>query len=82
MTDNYQFLVRRQRRFIDQYRITFRCYQRPDNNSQLIGFESDKVYTGRYYNGLYEIAIDWGRSNPFLIEKKQFQAYFKLMERP
>ena len=77
---NSEFLIRRQRRNIDRFRIVFRCCKRPDASSQLIGFKADKVYIGRYYNGLYEISVDWGRGKPFLIEKKQFEQYFQLMD--
>ena len=82
MTDNNLFLIRRQRRFIDQYRIVFRCQQQPEQSSQLIGFEADKEYVGRYYNGLYEVAVDWGRSTPFLIGRQQFAKYFTLLKSP
>ena len=67
-------------RRIDPFRITFQCFKLPETNSQLIGFETDKTYTGRYYNGLYEISVDWGRSRPFIIEQKQFYKYFQLID--
>ena len=74
-----QFLVRQQQRSLDRFRIIFLCCKLPEVGSQLIGFEANKIYTGRYYNGLYEISVDWGRSKPFLIEKKQFEKYFQLI---
>ena len=67
-------------RRVDPFRIAFQCFKLPETNSQLIGFETDKIYTGRFYNGLYEISVDWGRSQPFVVERKQFYKYFQLID--
>ncbi|MEQ9438563.1 MAG: hypothetical protein RIG62_05925 [Cyclobacteriaceae bacterium] len=64
----------------DKFRICFRCSCRPDDNSGLNGFEVDKSYTGRAYNGLFEIAPDWGRGRPsILLRKRLFDRYFEIV---
>ena len=77
MKDKYIF-KEQSRRNVDPFRITFHCFRLPETGSKLVGFKDNRLYTGRYYNGLYEISVDWGRSKPFLIEKKQFEKYFQL----
>lgn len=64
----------------DKFRIYFRCSHRPENSSGLNGFELDKSYMGRAYNGLYEIAPDWGRGKPsILLRKRLFERYFEVL---
>ena len=65
----------------DQFRIVFHCYNLPEVGSRLIGFEANKIYTGRFYNSLYEISVDWGRSKPYIIEKRQFEKYFRRIDK-
>ena len=78
---NSQFLRSQPPRNIDPFKITFHCFKLPETGSQLIGFEANKIYTGRLYNSLYEISVDWGRSKPFVIERKQFEKYFQLTDK-
>ncbi|MEM6842638.1 MAG: hypothetical protein AAF944_22345 [Bacteroidota bacterium] len=63
----------------DKFRIQFRCSRRPDELSGLADFEVDKFYIGRAYNGLFEIAPDWGRGKPsVLLRKGLFERYFEI----
>ena len=77
---NGQLSAQAQQRSIDQFKITFHCFKLPEMSSQLVGFKVNTIYTGRFYNGLYEISVDWGRRKPFLIEKKQFEKYFQRID--
>ncbi len=71
-------MVRRYNRVMDRFRISFKCNRQPEDNSGLQGFEKDKLYLGRAYNGLYEISTEWGRGKPtFLLDRKMFQQYFE-----
>ena len=64
----------------DRFRIQFRCSHRPDEQSGLSEFEVDKDYIGRAYNGLFEIAPDWGRGKPsVLLRKRLFERYFEIL---
>ncbi len=64
----------------DKFKIQFRCSRRPDEHSGLADFEVNKCYTGRTYNGLYEIAPEWGRGKPsVLLRRRLFDRYFKVM---
>ncbi|MGB3850973.1 MAG: hypothetical protein WA958_13460 [Tunicatimonas sp.] len=78
---NSDFLVWRQRRRKDPFKISYECHREP-----LIGarapFSVGEVYNGRYYNGLYEVSTNWGREEAYQLRQKEFDAYFKLIEEP
>ncbi len=66
---------------MDKFRIAFRCSKQPELNTGLLGFEPEKHYTGRAYNGLFEISTEWGRGRPTLVlDKKLFERYFELIK--
>jgi hypothetical protein len=64
----------------DRFRIEFRCSRKPDDQSGLSDFEENRSYIGRTYNGLFEIAPDWGRGKPsVLLRKRLFERYFEVL---
>jgi hypothetical protein len=63
-------------------KIEYVCVKKP-NLPKLEGFEVKGVYKGRTFNNLYEISVEWASHKPtFLIEKKTFDQFFKLVEKP
>ncbi len=63
-------------------KIEYICVKKP-NLPKLEGFEVKGVYKGRTFNNLYEISVEWASHKPtFLIEKKTFDQFFKLVEKP
>jgi hypothetical protein len=63
-------------------KIEYICVKKP-NLPKLEGFEVKNVYRGRTFNNLFEISVEWASHKPtFLIEKKTFDQFFKLVERP
>ncbi|BDD11190.1 hypothetical protein FUAX_36220 [Fulvitalea axinellae] len=65
---------------MDKFRIEYRCRKQPNNQSELQGFEAQKVYVGRTYNGLYEVSPDWGSgARSALISGSVFREYFELL---
>ncbi len=67
----------------DRFRIKFRCSRKPDEQSGLSDFEENQSYEGRTYNGLFEIAPDWGRGKPSIILRKRlFERYFEFVTKP
>lgn len=67
---------------MDKFRITFKCIKIPRDLSSLEGYAADKQYTGRTYNGLFEVSTHWGSDRPTaLISKQLFDQYFILLEK-
>lgn len=65
---------------MDRFKISFKCNKQPDVSSGLFGFEPEKCYRGRSFNGLYEISSEWGRGKPTIIlDKKIFYRYFEVV---
>jgi hypothetical protein len=63
-------------------KIEYTCIKKP-NLPKLEGFEVKGVYKGRTFNNLYEISVEWASHKPtFLIEKKTFDQFFRLVEKP
>jgi len=63
-------------------RILYKCVKTPDGVS-LQGFEKNKTYKGRAFNGLYEISEEWATHKPtYLLDKKEFDKYFQVVEKP
>lgn len=66
---------------MDRFKISFKCSKQPEVNTGILGFEPEKNYTGRSYNGLFEISTEWGRGKPtILLDKKIFDRYFELIQ--
>ena len=62
-------------------RIEYRCFKTPES-THLKGFIKGKVYKGRSFNGLYEITPEWAGHQPtYLVEKKEFDQYFEVVEK-
>jgi hypothetical protein len=78
---NSDFLMWRQRRRRDPFKISFECHSEPKLGGQA-PFSAGQVYRGRYYNGLYEVSADWGRKEAYHLRQREFDAYFKLIEAP
>lgn len=71
---------RKYNRVMDKFKISFKCNKEPNESIGLFGFEHDKAYTGRTYNGLFEVSADWGRGKPTIIlDRKIFERYFELL---
>lgn len=65
---------------MDRYKISFKCNKQPEISSGLLGFEPEKNYRGRSYNGLYEISTEWGKGKPtVLLDRKIFNRYFEII---
>lgn len=69
------------KKYSDKHRISYKCNRKPDSGSGLTGFEADKYYVGRSFNGLIEVSADWGRGNPsILLDYKRFNRYFEVLQ--
>ena len=79
---NSDFLVWRQRRHQDQFKISYECYCAPLLSNKQHSFKVGKIYSGRYYNGLYQVSADWGREETHHLSRSEFEAYFRLVNRP
>lgn len=65
---------------MDRFKIAFKCNRKPDVASGLFGFEPEKYYRGRAYNGLFEISSEWGKGKPTMVlDKKIFYRYFEIV---
>ena len=63
-------------------KILYKCVKSPDIIT-LQEFKKDKIYKGRAFNGLFEISEEWATHKPtYLLEKKEFDKYFQLVEQP
>lgn len=63
-------------------KIQYRCKKTPDNK-MLKDFKENQVYKGRTFNNLFEISTEWASHKPtFLLEKKDFDKYFELLDVP
>jgi hypothetical protein len=68
---------------MDRYRIEFKCTKVPKPNTGLEGFTTDRLYIGRSFNGLFEVAPNWGSGRQTkLIEKSVFNEYFEVISDP
>ncbi len=66
---------------MDKYRINFKCNKTPKANLGLEGYEPDKQYAGRTFNGVFEIAPNWGKDFPTrMLDGKIFFEYFELID--
>jgi hypothetical protein len=65
---------------MDRYKIEFTCLKEPNGQAGLQGYAIDKKYTGRMFNGLFEVSPNWGNGDTTkLIDKKVFSQYFDLV---
>jgi len=66
---------------MDKFRISYKCIKVPKSNSGMDGFEKDQYYTGRAFNGFYEISPQWGSGKPTkLISKLIFNEHFEVTD--
>ena len=65
---------------VDKYRIHYQCRHQPARDSLLAGFQRGEVYEGRYFNGLYEVSISFGREEAMLISRKLFNQHFIIIQ--
>jgi hypothetical protein len=73
-------MVRKYNRVMDKFKISFRCSKQPNEATGLMGFEQERAYIGRTYNGLFEISTEWGSGKPtVLLDRKIFERYFELI---
>lgn len=60
-------------------RIHYKCIKKPDM-PHLKDFKENEMYTGRFFNDLFEISSEWASHKPtFLLNKKDFEKYFELV---
>jgi hypothetical protein len=61
-------------------KILYKCIKTPEEIT-LQGFEKNKTYKGRAFNGLFEISEEWATHKPtYLLDKKAFDQYFQVVE--
>jgi hypothetical protein len=61
-------------------KILYKCIKTPEEIT-LQGFEKNKTYKGRTFNGLFEISEEWASHKPtYLLDKKEFDQYFQVVE--
>lgn len=76
---NSDFLVWRQRRRQDLFKISYECHCAPQFNTEQHSFRVGEVYSGRCYNGIYQVSADWGREEAYHLSRKEFETYFRLV---
>lgn len=65
---------------MDRFRVSFKCIKEPKAQSGLEGYELNKSYVGRSYNGLFEISSRWGDGGVTkVVEKQTFNQYFEVI---
>jgi hypothetical protein len=65
---------------MDKFRIHYKCVKAPKPQTGLEGFEKEGIYTGRSFNGFYEVSAYWGSGKPTkLISKNLFQEHFEIV---
>lgn len=68
---------------MDKYRIVYKCNKQPKPHSGLEGFLPEHTYTGRAFNGLYEVTPQWGNGRGSrLLQRREFEEYFEEVNRP
>lgn len=77
---NSDFLLWRQRRRHDPFKIIYECHHVPSFESQQGAFRVGEEYNGRCYNGLYQVSADWGREEAHHLSKREFERYFQLVK--
>ncbi len=67
---------------MDKFKINFVCNKEPDNTLRISGFKIGEVYSGRSFNGLFEISPRWGSDDPTrILTKKTFSEFFEIIEK-
>ncbi len=66
-------------KYMDKYKISYKCHKKPDTSLGLIGFEADNQYVGRSFNGMIEMSPEWGSGTSILLDYKSFKQYFELL---
>ncbi|AHM61216.1 hypothetical protein D770_14810 [Flammeovirgaceae bacterium 311] len=65
---------------MDKFRINYKCNKMPKANSGLEGFTLDRTYTGRSFNGLFEVTPQWGNGKQTkLLQRQEFEEYFEVI---
>lgn len=68
------------KKYNNKFKITYKCNRLPERGSGLEGFEANKHYIGRAFNGLVEVCAEWGRGKPsVLLDYKHFKQYFEIL---
>jgi len=68
---------------MDRFRIEYRCRQEPKGTLGVHSFQTNQIYNGRAYNGLYEVSANWGGDAPSqLLSLTEFNKYFELVTEP
>jgi hypothetical protein len=68
---------------MDKFRIEYKCNKQPKSVSGLEGFVPERIYTGRAFNGLYEVTPQWGNGRGTrLLQRREFEQYFEEVNRP
>lgn len=66
---------------MDKFRIHFKCNKEPQPHSGLEGFNTDSLYTGRSFNGFYEVSPKWGNGKQTrLLKQAEFEQYFEVVQ--
>lgn len=76
---NSDFLVWRQRRRQDPFKIRYECHCEPSFGPEQCSFRVGEVYNGRFYNGIYQVSADWGREEAHHLSRREFEAHFRLV---
>lgn len=65
---------------MDKFRINYKCNKAPKANTGLEGFMVDRTYTGRSFNGLFEVTPAWGNGKQTkLLQRQEFEEYFEVL---
>lgn len=65
---------------MDKYKIIYKCLKSPNGSAGLDGYTEEKEYTGRAFNGFFEVSPKWGSGHSTkLIDKGTFFKYFDLI---
>ncbi|MGB3181446.1 MAG: hypothetical protein WBB45_08650 [Cyclobacteriaceae bacterium] len=68
---------------MENYRIQYKCFKVPRPGTGLDGFLLDTEYTGRSFNGLFEVTPEWGSGKQTkLLDRNIFRQYFELVSQP
>ncbi len=67
---------------MDKFKINFVCNKEPDHKLRIPGFKLGEIYSGRSFNGLFEISARWGSDDPTrLLSKKTFSEFFEIIDK-
>lgn len=65
---------------MNKFKIHYICNKAPDKWIHLDGFEEGVIYTGRMFNGVFEVTPNWGGDLPTkMISRKIFDSFFEMV---